>query len=241
MASPQEADSMQSLMQENPALFVEMIIRVIIATILVMNIDAFLKAVVTPILVATGIGVVVAPVTFFMGQALQPIINSICFFHFDDRFVMASLASTGVKDRLVKGMGLIKWHKMGLGEKILMRYSLKVSVGSFVGLTSILAYIPLLGPVLLALISGWAVAWDLVYIPLSGIGYTGIVRQARTVYANFGKFYWFGFWAVLMEEMPIVGPMCHVYNVYRAPAFLEMVYLSNSTGFDGGLESLKEL
>ena len=69
-----------------------MLIRTFLCTLIIVNIDGFLKLFVTPALVATGIGAVVAPapVTFFMGQALQPIIHSICFFHFDDRFVMAS-------------------------------------------------------------------------------------------------------------------------------------------------------
>lgn len=49
------------------------------------NLDAFLKLVVTPFLAASDIGAVAALLTFFVGQVvLQPIINLICFFGFDD-------------------------------------------------------------------------------------------------------------------------------------------------------------
>ena len=49
------------------------------------NLDAFLKLVVTPFLAASDIGAVAALLTFFVGQVvLQPIIHLICFFGFDD-------------------------------------------------------------------------------------------------------------------------------------------------------------
>lgn len=225
MASSQD---MYYLMQHRRALFIEMIIRILICTIVIMNIDAFLKGIVTPTLAATGVGAIVAPMTFFIGQALQPIINSICFFHFDDRFLMASLEVSGSKERLVTGLALEKWEKMGLREKLFIRYGVvKLGAGFFVGLAGIFAFIPILGPIIVALSGGWAMAWDMVYVPLSCMGYHGVVQQGKSVHANFRKYYWFGFWAVLIEEIPIVGPTCHVYNVYRAAAFLEMVYLDN--------------
>lgn len=225
MASSQD---MYYLMQHRRALFIEMIIRILICTIVIMNMDAFLKGIVTPTLVATGVGAIVAPMTFFIGQALQPIINSICFFHFDDRFLMASLEVSGSKERLVTGLALEKWEKMGLREKLFIRYGVvKLGAGFFVGLAGIFAFIPILGPIIVALSGGWAMAWDMVYVPLSCMGYHGVVQQGKSVHANFRKYYWFGFWAVLIEEIPIVGPTCHVYNVYRAAAFLEMVYLDN--------------
>lgn len=220
---------MHYLLQHRRALFIEMIIRILICTIVTVNIDGFLKAIVTPTLVATGIGAIVAPMTFFMGQALQPIINSICFFHFDDRFVMASLEVSGSKERLMTGLALEKWGRMGLREKIFMRYCVvKLCAGFFIGLAGIFAFIPILGPIIVALSGGWAMTWDMVYVPLSCMGYHGVVQQGKSVHTNFRKYYWFGFWAVLIEEIPIVGPTCHVYNVYSAAAFLEMVYLGNA-------------
>ena len=225
------------------ALFIEMLIRTFLCTLIIVNIDGFLKLFVTPALVATGIGAVVAPVTFFMGQALQPIIHSICFFHFDDRFVMASMEACGSKERLVTGLGMDKWGRMGLREKIIMRYGvMKVFAGFFVGFASIFAYIPILGPILVALTGGWAMAWDMVYVPLSCMGYHGVLQQGKSVLSrdNFRKYYWFGFWAVLMEEIPIVGPTCHVYNVYRAAAFLEIVYLDGNKAAAGNDKGKKQ-
>lgn len=219
------AEGMRSLMKGRPGLFAEMVARVVVATILVVNVDAFLKVFVTPVLVATGIGAAVAPVAFFMGQALQPIIHSFCFFHFDDRFVLASLEATGAKGRLAPRAG---WHKVGIVEKVFVRYGvMKLMAGAFVGLTGIFALVPILGPILTALVAGWAVAWDTVYVPLSGMGYVGVFKQGRSVFSNFRAYYWFGFWAVLIEEIPIIGPSCHVYNVYSAANFLERVYMSN--------------
>ena len=220
----------QYLLDHRRALFVEMLIRIAICTALIMNIDAFLKLVVTPALVATGVGAIVAPLTFFVGQALQPIVHSFCFFHFDDRFIMASLDGSGSKERLVNGLDMKRWGRLGLGEKLFVRYGfMKVMAGFFVGLPGLLAFIPILGPIIVALVGGWAVAWDMVYVPLSCMGYHGVNAQSKTVRDNFRRYYWFGFWAVLVEEIPIVGPTCHVFNVYRAAAFLESVYLSNDS------------
>ena len=63
---------MSALLRDRPALFTEMVLRTALATILVTNVDAFLKLVVTPVLAATVVGAVLTPFTFFMGQALQP-------------------------------------------------------------------------------------------------------------------------------------------------------------------------
>jgi len=225
---PSHLQGIQSLLKDRPSLCVEMVIRVILATAIVIQFDAFLKLVVTPALAATGIGLLLVPFTFFVGQAAQPIIHSWCFIAFDDRFVLASLEASGAKDRLVKGMGLEKWGEMAGWEKLIMRHGvMKSSASFFVGMAGIFAYIPLLGPVLVALFSGWAVAWDMVYVPLSCMGYVGVPKQGRSVYANFRKYYWFGFWSVLIEQLPLVGAACHVYNIYRAAEFLENVYLSD--------------
>jgi len=221
-----------------------MVIRVIIAIVLEINLDGFLKLVVTPFLAASVVGAVAAPLTFFVGQALQPIINSFCFYGFDDPFVMATLEATGGKDRLSTLSKTGEWHHMGTFHKYFMRWCIKATAGFWVGFAGICTYIPIVGPILTALLSGWVVAWDMVYIPLSGMGRVGILRQGRSVLTNFSEYYWFGFWAVLMEEIPIVGPVCHVYNVYSAAFFLERVYLNNSTmvsSMDGLMDGMGEL
>lgn len=216
---------MQSLINSHPSLFLGMIFRVTIAIILEINLDAFLKLVVTPFLAASVVGAVAAPLTFFVGQALQPIIHSVCFYGFDDTFIMATLDSTGGKDRLVTLSKSGEWHKMGFFHKSFMRWCIKSMAGFSVGFAGLCTALPVVGPILTALLSGWVVAWDMVYVPLSGMGHVGFFRQLRTVLGNFRAFYWFGFTAVLIEEIPLAGPVCHVYNVYSAAFFLERVYL----------------
>lgn len=216
----------QSLLGSRPGLLLSVVIRVAIAIALQINLDAFLKLVVTPFLAASVVGAVAAPLTFFVGQALQPIIHSFCFYGFDDPFIMATLEATGGKERLSTLSKTGEWYKMGTFHKYFMRWCIKTTAGFWVGFAGLCTYIPIVGPVLVALLSGWVVAWDMVYVPLSGMGHVGIFRQGRSVLANFGEYYWFGFWAVLIEEIPIVGPVCHVYNVYSAAFFLERVYLN---------------
>ena len=227
----------QSLLQSHPTMLVGMMLRVTIAVILELNLDAFLKLVVTPFLAASVIGTAAAPLTFFIGQALQPIIHSLCFYGFDDPFVLATLESTGAKRRLASLSKTGEWHKMGTFHRYFMRWCIKTTAGFFLGFAGLFTAIPIAGPIVTALLSGWAVAWDMVYVPLSGMGHVGIFRQARTVLANFSEYYWFGFWAVLIEEIPIAGPACHVYNVYSAAFFLERVYLGNTTS-SASLEGL---
>ena len=61
------------------------------------------------------------------------------------------------------------------------------------------------------------------------MGYIGFRSQFRTVVIdNFWKYESYGFWAVLIEEIPILGPSCHVYNIYSAVYFLEKVYGDNN-------------
>jgi len=50
------------------------------------------------------------------------------------------------------------------------------------------------------------------------------VRQFWVVYRDFRRYYWFGFWAVLLEEIPLAGPVMHVYNIYSATFLLEDLY-----------------
>ena len=118
---------------------------------------------------------------------------------------------------------------MGKFHKLFMRWCIKTIAGCSVGLAGFCTAIPILGPILTALLSGWAVAWDIVYVPLSGMGRVGILRQGMSVLHHFWDYYWFGFWAVLIEEIPIVNPVCHVYNVYSAAFFLERVHLEGGT------------
>ena len=80
------------------------------------------------------------------------------------------------------------------------------------GLAGLCTLVPVVGHVLTAILSGWLVAWDYVYVPLTGMGYIGPLLQFQTVWQHLGAFQWYGFWAVLMEEIPLLGPFCHVYN-----------------------------
>ena len=116
---------------------------------------------------------------------------------------------------------------MNFFNKYFTRWCTKTAAGVIVGFAGLASAIPLVGSVFTALLAGWAVAWDMVYVPLAGIGRVGILRQGASVLAHFWEYYWFGFWAVLIEEIPIVGPVCHVYNVYNAAFFLERVYTNN--------------
>jgi len=219
---------MRALLQSRPGMLINMTIRVVIAIAITVNLDIFLKLVVTPVLAASIIGAVAAPLTFFLGQALQPVIHSICFYGFDDSFVMAALEATGGKERLAKLSKTGEWHEMGTFERYFTRWCIKTSAGFVVGFAGLSAAIPIVGPFLTALLAGWAVAWDTVYVPLSGMGKVGFLHQGASVMKHFWSYYWFGFWAVLIEEIPVVGPVCHVYNVYSATFFLERVYLNNS-------------
>ena len=144
---------------------------------------------------------------------------------------MASLVVSGGKERLSKQLIPFLNEKIGFFHQWFMRWCIKTTSGICVGFAGLACAIPIIGPILTALLSGWVVTWDLVYIPLMGMGKVGIFSQARSVLANFGDYYWFGFWAVLIEEIqiPIVGPICHVYNVYSAAFFLERMYLKNTT------------
>ena len=232
---------MQSLLASRPGMLLSMVIRVTIAITLQINLDAFLKLVVTPILAASVIGAVAAPFTFFVGQALQPIIHSFCFYGFDDKFLMATLEATGGKERLATLSKTGEWHESGSFHKFFLRWCIKTTAGFTIGFAGLCTAIPIVGPVLTALLSGWVVAWDMVYVPLSGMGRVGVVRQGRSVLKNFREYYWFGFWAVLIEEIPIAGPVCHVYNVYSAAFFLERVYLNNIPVLVDGLIDGMEL
>jgi len=232
---------MQSLLASRPGLLLSMVIRVTIAITLQINLDAFLKLVVTPLLAASVIGAVAAPFTFFVGQALQPIIHSFCFYGFDDKFLMATLEATGGKGRLATLSKTGEWHETGSFHKFFLRWCIKSTAGCCIGFAGLCTAIPIVGPVLTALLSGWVVAWDMVYVPLSGMGRVGVFRQGRSVLANFREYYWFGFWAVLIEEIPIAGPVCHVYNVYSAAFFLERVYLNNAPVLVDGLIDGMEL
>jgi len=175
------------------------LVRVVIATILAVNLDAFLKLVVTPVLIASVIGIIAAPLTFVLGNAIQSVIYSFCFFGFDDKFLITTLDATGGKERLLLISSDGEWHKMGKFEKLSARLAMKFAAGFSVGFAGLATMIPIVGPILTAGLSGWVVAWDMVYVPLSGIGYVGVFPQARSVYDNFRQFYWFGFWAVLAE------------------------------------------
>lgn len=217
-----------SVFQANPSMCFGVVIRIAIAVFLDVVLDGFLKTVVTPAIAATGIGIVATPLTFFIGQALQPMIHSVAFIVFDDRFLMASLEATGIKQRLLPRAVGKKWHKMTILEGIITRYCVKAIAGWCLGWASLFTILPVVGPVFTALLSGWVVAWDYVYVPLAGMGHVGVLRQFRTVLRNFRAYFWFGFWAVLIEEIPLVGPVCHVYNVYSAAFFLERLYLNGT-------------
>jgi len=44
----------------------------------------------------------------------------------------------------------------------------------------------------------------------------------------------------VIQEIPILGPICHVYNVYSAAFFLERVYLNNKpVSVDGSINKKK--
>jgi len=207
----------------NPTTCFGALLRIAMAIFLEISLDGFLKTVVTPAIAGTGIGILVTPLTFFIGQALQPIIHSVSFLIFDDRFLDIAMESTGTKQKLVKTTNG-KWHRLSLVEGIITRHCLKVLSAWCVGLAGLCTLIPVLGPILTALLSGWIVAWDYVYVPLSGMGYVGFVRQFWVVYRDFRRYYWFGFWAVLLEEIPLAGPVMHVYNIYSATFLLEDLY-----------------
>ena len=210
----------------HPFMLIGVVIRIAIAITLELVLDGFLKTVVTPAIAATGIGALVAPLTFLIGQALQPIIHSIAFLVFDDKFLHATLEATGIKERLITERQLTKgWHRMTFFQGMITRYVMKSMASWCLGLAGLCTMLPVVGYVLTAFLSGWVVAWDYVYVALAGMGYIGPRRQFQTVWRNFGEYQWFGFWAVLIEEIPFIGPACHVYNVYSAAFFLERLYL----------------
>ena len=234
-----------TLFQQRPDLLLSVMIRIILAMVLELLLDGFLKTVVTPALVATGIGAFVAPLVFLLEYTLQPMIHSIAFLIFDDRFLLATLEATGIKQDLLmsvqkssakgkrkrrKGGGEVKWHKLSLMEGMLTRYVIKSCAAWCLAWAGLCTVIPVLGQILVAVLTGWIVAWDYVYVPLSGMGYIGPWQQFQTVWQHFGKFQWYGFWAVLIEEIPFLGPSCHVYNVYSAAFFLEKVYILHNKG-----------
>ena len=234
-----------SLFQQRPDLLLSVMIRIILAMALELVLDGFLKTVVTPALVATGIGAAVAPLVFLLEYTLQPMIHSVAFLIFDDRFLLATLEATGIKEDLVlsvqkqksaKGTrkrrkgGRVEWHKISFMEGMFTRYVIKSCAAWCLAWAGLCTVIPVLGQILVAVLSGWIVAWDYVYVALSGMGYIGPWQQFQTVWQNFGQFHWYGFWAVLMEEIPFFGPSCHVYNVYSAAFFLEKVYIVHNKG-----------
>ena len=217
-----------SLFQQHPGFLVSAVIRIGVAMTLELVLDGLLKTVVTPALIATGIGAVAAPLTFLLEYALQPIIHSLAFIIFDDRFLMAALEATGIQHCLEQESGKA-WHKMTLIEGIFTRYVIKSLAAWCLGWAGLCTAIPVAGHMLTAGLTGWIVAWDYVYVPLSGMGHVGPWQQLQTVWTHWGDYQWFGVWAVLLEELPFLGPTCHVWNVYNAAFFLERVYLLQTT------------
>ena len=216
---------MVALLQARPLLLLSAVIRICIAMGLELAMDGFLKTIVTPALAASGVGAIVAPLTFLLEYALQPIVHSIAFLIFDDNFLVATLQATGIQGNLVSVGKTDKWHKMGIIEGILTRYVVKSCSAWCLGWAGLCTIVPVVGHVLTAVLTGWLVAWDYVYVPLSGMGHIGPFQQFRTVWKHWWSFQWYGFWAVLAEEIPFLGPTCHVYNVYSAAFFLERVYV----------------
>jgi hypothetical protein len=215
----------------HPSLILSVGIRIVIAIWLELLLDGFLKTVVTPALASTGIGALVAPMSFLIGQALQPMIHSIAFLVFDDRFLLKTLEATGIQEQLIQNIerndkgSEIGWHKITLAEGMMTRYVMKSMAAWCLGWAGLCTIVPVVGHVLTAVLSGWVVAWDYVYVPLAGMGYLGPWQQLQTVWQHFGAYGWYGFWAVLIEEIPLIGPVCHVYNVYSAAFFLERLYI----------------
>ena len=117
-----------------------------------------------------------------------------------------------------------------------MRWCIKTIAGCSRRVSGVLCTaIPIVGPILTALLSGWgrgmgycvrppSLAWD-------GLEY--FVRACR-YFIIFGTITGLDFWAVLIEEIPIVNPVCHVYNVYSAAFFLERVYFERWYNREGG-------
>ena len=110
---------------------------------------------------------------------------------------------------------------------MLTRYVLKSCAAWWAELCTV---IPVLGQLLVAVLTGWIVAWDYVHVPLSGMGYSCHWQHSQTVWKHFGQFQGYGFWAVIIEEIPLLGPSCHVYNVYSVAFFLEKVYILQNKG-----------
>ncbi|CAB9499820.1 expressed unknown protein [Seminavis robusta] len=222
-------EGLLALLSARPMLLFSAVVRIGIALGLELAMDAVLKTVVTPLLVASGIGALLAPATFLLEYAFQPLIHSIAFLVFDDNFVMATLETTGIQDRLVRkdhknNPGVLEWHKMSFFEGFCTRYVVKSLTAWCLGWAGLCTIVPVVGHLLTAVLTGWLVAWDYVYVPLSGLGYIGPLQQFQTVWQHFSYFQWYGFWAVLIEEIPVLGPACHVYNVYSAAYFLEGLY-----------------
>jgi len=186
--------------------------------------DGFLKTIVTPILVSTGIGALMAPLTFFLEYSLQPVIHSIAFLVFDDSFLLATLETTGIQSRMLQTR---QWHKLSFLEGMLTRYVVKSISAWCLAWAGVLTIVPLAGNILTAILTGWVVTWDYVYVPLSGMGHVGPWQQFRMVWKHLWAFQWYGFWAVLVEEIPVLGPSCHVYNVYSAAFLLERLFADN--------------
>lgn len=229
--TPSRLGGLIALFSLYPDFILSVSIRILICMALELMLDGFLKTVVTPAIIATGIGAVVAPLIFLLEYALQPIIHSIAFIIFDDKFLMATLEATGIKDQL-EAEAAMPWHSVTFTEGFITRYVIKSMATSCLGWAGLCTIVPVAGHILTAVLTGWVVAWDYVYVPLAGMGYIGPWQQAQTVWEHFGDYQWYGFWAVMAEEIPFLGPTCHVYNVYSAAFFLERVYLLHNKDDD---------
>ena len=219
----------------NPGMCGEALVRIGLAVGLETVLDGLLEGVVVPSLERVTPrrfgGWVGPPAAHFLGEALRPVLRSVSFLFFDDRFLDTVLESTGTKEALAASLCLTTgWHETqpGLFRKLVARYCLKAVASWFVGFAGLLTVVPLVGPVLTAFLSGWIVAWDCVCVPLWGMGRTTAWSQLETVLADLPRYHRFGVGAVLLEEMMIIpnraGAAMHVYNVYSAAFFLKDLY-----------------
>merc|ERR1719401_2705760 len=115
---------------------------------------------------------------------------------------------------------------MTLLERYSIRYVVKACIDCAIGFVGLTTLIPIVGNFITAFAIGWAVAWDYVYVALDGIGFTEPQQQFASVYKNFTAYYWWGFFCVLIEEIPFAGPFLHAWNIHTASFFLEEVYIN---------------
>jgi len=209
---------------EHPCFIPHAMVCIGIAISIEISLELFMTFVVEPVLLASVVGSVASFLALCIEQALQPVINDIVFFCFDDQFLYATLETTGIKDKLERKYKC-ELQPMGMCEKSINRYLVKCIACVFVSLAGLSTAVPLVGHIFTALAAGSVVMWDYVFTALPVIvGSHSFCDQLKTFFSKWCAYQWNGFFALLLEEVPFVSPFFHVWNIYSAALFLENVY-----------------